>query len=61
VSMSGVGWVSEIGARIRGIRTWILREDWVADFGGLVMGVGLCCRPFADLCLRLLRQIRILW
>ncbi len=33
--------VSEIGDRIWGSRTWILREGWVADFGGCVGDFGL--------------------
>jgi len=44
--MSRVGWVSEIGDKIRVLGTRIVREDWVADFGwfggsfGLVVGFG---------------------
>ncbi len=39
--MSGVGWVSEIGAKIRVLGTRILREVWDADFGGFGGSFGL--------------------
>jgi len=43
---------SENGGKIRGIGTWVLREVWVADFGGWVMG-------FAWFCLVLLGFLRL--
>ena len=44
--MSGVGWVSEIGDKIRVLGTRIVREGWVAGFGGLVMEFAWFCGFF---------------